>query len=346
MAAPGINKILKPLDERTDVNRKVDGYLKYFNEDQDAKTAAELEDKRKGNTVDMINRYYDLVTDFYEYGWGDSFHFFVQKKGEVRDTAIKRHQYRLALKLGIRPRESVLDIGCGVGGPARNIAEFSQCDITGINCNEYQLQRARHLTEKRGLSSNCTFVKADFCDTGFESCSFDKAYAIEATCHAADKTKVYGEAFRLLKPGGVFAFYEWLMTDKYNSNDEGHRKIKHGIMEGDSLPVLEQAKDCINAMKQVGFEVLEAEDLVPKCEIPWWSTMAPRWSITDFKSTPLGRWMTHISLFSLETIGLVPRGSSKVHKTLLKAADSLVKGGKEEIFTPMFLVVGQKPLEK
>lgn len=94
----------------------------------------------------------------------------------------------------------------------------------------------------------------------------------------------------------------------------------------------------------MGFEIVEAEDLAPKCEIPWWHSLSPRWSIMDFKSTPLGRWMTHLSIMSLETIGFAPRGSSKVHKTLLKAADYLVKGGKEEIFTPMYFVLARKPL--
>ena len=48
-------------------------------------------------------------------------------------------------------------MGCGVGGPARSIAQFSEGKITGININEYQLSRARYLTEKAGLSHLCQF---------------------------------------------------------------------------------------------------------------------------------------------------------------------------------------------
>jgi hypothetical protein len=46
--------------------------------------------------------------------------------------------------------------------------------------------------------------------------SFDGVYAIEATCHAPERRGVYGEIMKVLKPGGVFACYEWCLTDEYD----------------------------------------------------------------------------------------------------------------------------------
>ena len=69
-----------------------------------------------------MNDYYNLVTDFYEYGWGTSFHFCTQRKGESYKAALARHEHFLALKLKIGPGKVALDCGCGVGGPAREIA--------------------------------------------------------------------------------------------------------------------------------------------------------------------------------------------------------------------------------
>ena len=74
--------------------------------------------------------------------------------------------------------------------------------------------------------------QGDFCNAPFEAESFDKVYAIEASCHAADLSKVYREAFRVLKPGGLFASYEWIMTDKYDPTDPYHRRLKEEIMVG------------------------------------------------------------------------------------------------------------------
>jgi len=59
---------------------------------------------------------------------------------------------------------------------------------------------------------------------------FDKVYAIEATCHSPSLLSVYSEVFRVLKPGGLFAMYEWIMTDKYNSTDQYHKKLKNDIL--------------------------------------------------------------------------------------------------------------------
>lgn len=56
----------------------------------------------------------------------------------------------------------VLDVGCGVGGPAREIAKFTGCHVTGLNNNDYQIDRATHYAQKEGLSEQLAFVKGDF----------------------------------------------------------------------------------------------------------------------------------------------------------------------------------------
>ena len=56
----------------------------------------------------------------------------------------------------------VLDVGCGVGGPAREIARFADIHVTGININDYQIQRATLAAERAGMSEQLKFVKGDF----------------------------------------------------------------------------------------------------------------------------------------------------------------------------------------
>ncbi len=89
----------------------------------------------------------------------------------------------------------------------------------------------------------------------FENNSFDGVYAIEATCHAPRREDVYGEIYRVLKPGKVFACYEWCLTPKYDKNNELHRLIKKKIEEGDGLPDMATEEECVAALKSVGFEV-------------------------------------------------------------------------------------------
>ena len=78
------------------------------------------------------------------------------------------------------------DLGCGVGGPLREIARFTRAKITGVNNNEYQIKRGQKKNAALGIDW-CNYQKADFMNLPFEDNEMDAAYAIEATCHAPDK---------------------------------------------------------------------------------------------------------------------------------------------------------------
>lgn len=71
----------------------VDSYLQYYDEKKGSKVA-----DRRQNAVDVTTKFYNVVTDFYEYGWGQSFHFNPVRKGDSFKDAQKTHQHRLALK--------------------------------------------------------------------------------------------------------------------------------------------------------------------------------------------------------------------------------------------------------
>jgi sterol 24-C-methyltransferase len=149
--------------------------------------------------------YYDGATELYEYGWAKSFHFSRFYKGESFAASLARHEHYLSSYMQLRPGMRVLDVGCGVGGPAREIAQFSDANIVGLNNNDFQVLRARKYTKQAGLENQVTFVKGDFMKLAeqFGENSFDAVYAIEATCHAPTWEGVYGEIMKVLKPGGV-----------------------------------------------------------------------------------------------------------------------------------------------
>ncbi|KAK7334600.1 hypothetical protein VNO80_26360 [Phaseolus coccineus] len=107
----------------------------------------------------QVNKYYDLVTSFYEFGWGESFHFAHRWNGESLRESIKRHEHFLALQLRLQPGQKVLDVGCGIGGPLREISRFSSTSILGLNNNEYQITRGKELNRIAGLDKTCNFIK-------------------------------------------------------------------------------------------------------------------------------------------------------------------------------------------
>lgn len=94
-----------------------------------------LENRNQSYTT-LVNAYYELATLFYEWGWGQCFHFAYQLPGESFKQAIARHEYYVAGRLGVSAGDKVLDCGCGIGGPMRNIAKFTNATITGVTLND------------------------------------------------------------------------------------------------------------------------------------------------------------------------------------------------------------------
>lgn len=69
----------------------------------------------------------------------------------------------------------------------------------------------------------------DFQQLPWSSGYFDHAYEVEATCHSPDRVITFSEVARVLKPGGRFAGYDWVVTPKYDPNNKDHVRIKEGI---------------------------------------------------------------------------------------------------------------------
>jgi len=324
---------------------------KIFNYDA-SYNKTKLEDSLQHDNAALTDIFYDLVTDFYEWGWGQSFHFSTRFKGESFNEAILRHEYILAHKLGIKKTDKVLDAGCGVGGPARNVSKHTGCTVTGITINDYQVKRATRLTP-RWLKKRVSYKKANYADLPFADESFDKCFFIEATCHMKDRTKPFGEAFRVLKPGGLMLSYEWLMTDKFDPKNRDHLRIKRGIEHGNGLPDTLSIPEMKKMCTQVGFEIVEAYDMVTFAEesyaednIPWQHALSAGTDlITGFLRSTHGRYFTRTMLNILETIGFAPKGSIATSDMLEDAAVSLIEGGETGIFTPMYVIVARKPLK-
>lgn len=128
--------------EKTVVQRSNDAVqqvVSSYNSLFDEKTSL---DQRKENYKTLVTNYYSVATDFYEYGWGRSFHFANRFRGETLEESIQRHESYLALKMQIKEGDKVLDIGCGVGGPLRRIAHLTGAHVTGVTISHYQIQRA------------------------------------------------------------------------------------------------------------------------------------------------------------------------------------------------------------
>ena len=303
-------------------------------------------DERKTNYRDFENTYYDLVTDFFEYGWGQSFHFAPRAANEGFAASLARHEHYIAHRLGLRPGMTAVDLGCGVGGPLIEIARFSGASIVGVNNNAMQLERAARRCKEAALGHLADWIKCDFMRVDAPDSSFDAAYSIEATCLAPDKEGVYGEAFRLLRPGGLLAVYEYCLTDLYDDTNPDHRRLKSEMEHGGGLPDIARPHEVDAAIQNVGFDLIEARDLAAEAPpgIPWHQPLTGSGlSFARVRSSAAGRRLTHGSLWLLERLKLVPCGTTRVSSLLDLAAASLAEAGRLGIFTPMYFVLARRP---
>ena len=107
----------------------------------------------------------------------------------------------------------VLDIGCGIGGPAFVLASKYGAHVTGIDVEPQLIDDAKVRAERLGLSAQCDFVKVEPGPLDFPDNSFDVVFSSGVIMTVDDKEQVLSEALRVLKPGGVLTVYDWMKPE-------------------------------------------------------------------------------------------------------------------------------------
>jgi len=116
----------------------------------------------------------------------------------------------LAAQLDLGPACRVLDVGSGLGGPARLLAGRGGCHVTGIDITPAFCTAARALTERVGLGDRVDYREGNALDLPFADAAFDVVWTQHAAMNIADKPRLYAEMARVLRPGGRLAIYDVL----------------------------------------------------------------------------------------------------------------------------------------
>lgn len=119
-----------------------------------------------------------------------------------------RGVWALAEALGPDEDSLVLELGCGIGGPARHLAERYGCQVVGLDVTERQLAIARGLTRGLDVEPRVRYRHADACQVPYPDGRFTHVYSNEAFIHVDDKPLALREAHRLLRSGGVLAIQD------------------------------------------------------------------------------------------------------------------------------------------
>lgn len=111
-------------------------------------------------------------------------------------------------RLPIQSGYHILDIGCGLGGPARYLAQRFHCSVSGIDITPPFVVAANKLTTLLGMEDRVTIEHGDAYRLPYADAVFDGAYTQHVTMNVADRPRFFAEAWRVLKPGAFFALTE------------------------------------------------------------------------------------------------------------------------------------------
>jgi SAM-dependent methyltransferase len=157
-------------------------------------------------------------------------------------------------KLSIRPGMEVLDIGSGIGGPARMIAARYGCRVTGIDLTPHFVETARALSAMCGMEGRVRFEVGSAVALPLPDASFDLALLLHVGMNVPDKAALFREARRVLRPDGTFAVYEVMRTG------DGDLTFPVPWAETPDLSALEPPQTYRAAAEAAGFRLKEEEN--------------------------------------------------------------------------------------
>jgi SAM-dependent methyltransferase len=160
----------------------------------------------------------------------------------------------LAKLAGITAEMSVLDVGSGVGGPARFLAETYGCRVMGVDLSEPFVDAARYLTERTEQSGRVSFETASALELPFDDGRFDVVLLQHVAMNVSDRARLYREIRRVLKPGGKFATFDVVL----NGEAEPHYPVPWARTPETSF-LLTAAATC-EAIEPGGFRTLVWQD--------------------------------------------------------------------------------------
>jgi phosphoethanolamine N-methyltransferase len=190
------------------------------------------------------DEYYDSMVTMLELIWGEGYMApggpgHVAKMLDGIETSGKR----------------VLDIGCGLGGPAFEMARTHGAHVVGIDLEAPLVARATRAAAALGLGDRCTYQTVTAGPLPFPDQSFDVAISSGAFTQVGDKAGIFGEVYRILRPGGHLSCYEWLKSDGEYSDDMRYWMEVEGLTY-----VLETLQDYQDRLTNAGFMEVVAED--------------------------------------------------------------------------------------
>lgn len=164
----------------------------------------------------------------------------------------------MAALVTVRPTDHLLDVGSGLGGPARWLSRRCGCRVTGIDLTPEYCEIAQHFTRLLGMQTHVRFQVGNALSMPFDDGAFEGAYSMFVSMNIADKAKFYREIHRLLKPGG------WLVLSEIARGEAGEVVYPMPWAATAAESFLATPNTTREELRSAGFEVEQVKNVLQR----------------------------------------------------------------------------------
>ena len=268
------------------------------------------------NLEKEIKDFYDASSSLWENIWGEHMHHGYYGRSGTNKVPRRQAQIDIIEELlrwgnlneTATPPQTILDVGCGIGGSTLYLAQKFNAEATGVTLSPEQAKRAQERATEANLADQVQFQVANALDLPFTENRFDLVWSLESGEHFPDKAKFLQEAYRVLKPGGMLLMATWChrptdsLAGELTADEKQHLADIYRVY---CLPYVISLPEYRAIAQEVGFENIQCDD--------WSQAVDPFWQIViDSAFTPQAimglmesGWKTIEAALSL---GLMSRG--------------------------------------
>jgi len=214
-----------------------------------------------------VRSYYDRANPSYLEHMGTTFQACMFRQ----ETSLDRNNQSnlwFAERAGIKAHQIVLDAGCGVCGPAMDIARHFNIVVNAITISSVQARTAKKLIQENNLDDQVRVIIADYHCLPFPANSFDVVYFFESASHSNNLIQLFTNVFRVLRPGGLLYVKDVYLRDQNLSELERRAITEASKAYALNPTTIEKTQEFID---RAGFDILSSQDLTNLISTDHWA---------------------------------------------------------------------------
>lgn len=243
------------------------------------------------------------------------------------------YERKVAKDLRLTKGSRVLDIGCGRGRIASQMAAYTGAHVTGINIDTDQLESAKQYAARQGLSNQCHFQFGNMNTHPypFADNSLDGVYDVQVFSYASNLEEMFKDIHRMLKVGGRVAILEWVILDNYDGKNPEHKALMSEVKAVVGAIGNPTIKQYVDAIQKAGLKIITNENISID------GLQSPLISQADKFYTRLGKMLNF-----LVKCKILPKHFKTLFERLSRGGQEFVEADKRRLVSTSHYILAEK----